>query len=99
MIRGAPAWTLIDFGERLDSWVLAEAPADGMKLIVTSWVLTRFDDPYQGMRREPGFDNLWFGAVPSTQDGHGNVVCCSYWILEADRTVRCNQFASLALPI
>jgi hypothetical protein len=81
--RSAAEWALIDFGERIDSWVLAETPTDSVRLIVTAWVMTRFDDPYQGMRRQPGFDNLWFGVVPGTYDGRGKVVCCSYWILEA----------------
>lgn len=37
----------------------------------------------QGVRREAGFDNLWFGAVPDSEDGKGRVVACSYWIVEA----------------
>lgn len=99
MHRPRPAWSLIDFGERIDSWILAEDPADDLRLLVTAWVVTRFDDPYQGMRREPGFDNLWFGAIPETLHRNGMVVCGSYWILEADHTVRCDQFATLALPV
>ena len=78
---------------------MAESPTDDLRLIVTAWAVTRFDDPYQGMRREPGFDNLWFGAIPATLHGNGMVVCSSYWILEADHTVRCNEFATLALPV
>ena len=98
MPRIPPAWSLIDFGERLDSWNLADKPSDDLRLIVTAWAVTRFDDPYQGMRRELSFDNLWYGTVPGTYDGHSTVVCCSYWILEASHTVRCNQFATLSLP-
>ena len=51
--------------------------------MVTHWLLSRFDDPYLGMQREPGFPNLWFG--PSRiQYGQGQVAVCSYWIEESD---------------
>ena len=98
MHRPPPAWSLIDFGKRLDSWSLADHPSDDLRLVVTAWTVTRFDDPYQGMRREPNIDNLWYGTVPGTYDGRRTIVCCSYWILETDHTVRCNQFATLNLP-
>ena len=41
-----------------------------LRFLVTEWILTRAADPYQGVRREAGFDNLWFGAVP--RSGHGD---------------------------
>lgn len=68
-------------------------------MIVTAWVLTRYDDPYQGVRRESGFPNLWFGVVPDTDDGSGHVVVCSYWIAESTRTVRCDNFGTLSRPL
>jgi hypothetical protein len=61
--------------------------------------MTRYDDPYQGVRREKGFPNLWFGAIPDSADGDGNVVACAYWIAESNRVVRCDSFATLSLPL
>ncbi len=97
MHSGAAAWTLEGFLERLDAWAALESPTDDLRLIVTAWVMTRFDDPYQGVRREPGFDNLWFGTIPGTA-ASGTVVVCSYWIEESSRTVRCDNFATLNSP-
>ena len=45
-------------------WIERELPSDDLRLTVTAWILTRYDDPYQGVQREPGFDNLWFGEIP-----------------------------------
>lgn len=59
----------------------------------------RGDDPYHGVRREPGFDNLWLGIVPNSDNGKGQIVVCSYWIDESRRTVRCDNFGTLNLPI
>jgi hypothetical protein len=63
-----------------------------------SWLFTRLEDPYVGVRREPTFDNLWFGAVPGSIRA-GTVVACSYWIFESSRTVRCDSIATLSLPL
>ncbi|MGH3648238.1 MAG: hypothetical protein ACRDTM_13820 [Micromonosporaceae bacterium] len=99
MADGATRWQLENFLERLDSWVARDAPSDDLRLIVTAWILTRYDDPYQGVRRESAFPNLWFGVVPNTADGLGTVVVCSYWIEEARRTVSCDNFGRLSLPL
>jgi hypothetical protein len=48
---------------------------------------------------DSGFANLWFGRVPGSENGDGQVVTCSLWIEEAPRTVRCDSFATLNLPI
>ncbi|MGH3975205.1 MAG: hypothetical protein ACRDS9_18025, partial [Pseudonocardiaceae bacterium] len=56
---------------------------------VMAWILTRYDDPYQGVRRERDLPNLWFGRVPNSYHGSGQVVICSYWIEEFSHTVRC----------
>ena len=70
---GINPWQLKDFEESLDHWISLESPDDDLRLVVTAWVLTRFDDPYQGVRREPGFANLWFGPIPgSVQAGRSN---------------------------
>ena len=92
------AWTLEDFEVRLDQWIELENPSYDLRIVVTAWVLSRFDDPYAGVRREPDFDNLWFGPVPGSVH-RGHVVVCSYWIHEAQRTVRCDSVATLNLPI
>jgi hypothetical protein len=92
-------WTLHNFEVCLDAWIELERPSDDLRLLVTSWVLTRFDDSYVGVRREPGFDNLWFGAVPGSVHDEGRVAVCSYWVHELQRTVRCDSVATLNLPI
>jgi len=61
-------WTLEGFLERLDAWAELESPKNDLLLIVTAWVMTRYDDPYQGIRRKNGFPNLWFGAIPNSGD-------------------------------
>jgi hypothetical protein len=96
---GTPAWVLEGFLERLDAWAEQENPPADLRLLVTSWIMTRYDDPYQGVQRAEGFENLWYGAVPNTDDGLGHVVTCSYWIEETRRTVRCDSFATLNLPL
>lgn len=90
---------MVGFEERLDTWISIEAPFDDLRLTVTAWMLTRFDDPYQGVRRAHGFDNLWFGVIPDTAHDDDRVVCCSYWIEETTRTVRCDSIATLSWPV
>lgn len=92
-------WTLESFLERLDTWVEVEKPSTDLRYVVTEWILSRFDDPYQGVRREYGFDNLWFGKIPHSQHGNDLIVVCSYWIEEQRHVVRCDSIASLSLPI
>lgn len=92
-------WRLIGFEDRLDEWQRNESADEDLLLIILPWIMSRFEDPYQGMKREPEFENLWFGPVPHTYDGQGNVVVCSYWIEEAGHSVRCDSFATLALPL
>ncbi|MGH3764225.1 MAG: hypothetical protein ACRDS0_23060 [Pseudonocardiaceae bacterium] len=99
MPNGLHPWALESFLERFDSWVELESPKDDLRYVVMTWILTRYDDPYQGVRREEGFENLWFGAVPKSDDGAGNVVVCSYWIKESTRIVRCDNFGTLSLPL
>jgi hypothetical protein len=89
----------VGFLDRLDTWAEQESPPDDLRLLVTAWIMTRYDDPYQGVRREHGFPNLWFGVVPHSEDGAGAVVVCAYWIEESTRIVRCDSFATLNLPL
>jgi len=94
-----PGWQLAGFLDRLDAWAERESAPGDLRLLVTAWIMTRYDDPYQGVRREPGFPNLWFGVVPNSGDGSGAVVVCAYWIEESTRTVSCDSFATLNLPL
>lgn len=94
----SPAWILHNFLEALDAWAEREGARDDLPILVTMWIMTRLDDPYQGVRRAEGFDNLWFGVVPDSADGSGAVVTCSYWIEESRRTVTCDSFATLSPP-
>lgn len=96
---GTPLWTLLGFLDRLDQWAAREAPPDALRLLVTTWIMTRYDTPYQGVRREGKFPNLWFGPVPGALDPVGRVVACSYWIDEVNHTVRCDSFGSFDPPV
>jgi hypothetical protein len=91
-------WSLENFGDRLDAWAEGQQPDDDLRVIVTAWALSRMDDPYQGVRREPQFENYWFGTVPDSLRGD-HVVTCAYWIFERERIVRCDSFATLGLPL
>jgi len=93
------AWTLAAFEQRLDLWVVQEQPDDPLRTLVTAWILLRFDDPYEGVVREPGFANLWYGAIPGSLHNSDHVIVCAYWIMEGSRTVVCESFASLSLPL
>lgn len=92
-------WQLENFGEALDRWIDTQQPSADLRLIVTEWVLSRFDDPYRGVHRVAGFDNLWYGQVPRTLHGAHLVVTCSYWITETEKVVRCDNLATLSLPL
>jgi hypothetical protein len=94
-----PQWCLVRFIEHLDRWAELERPDEHTRLVVADWVLSRHDNPYMGVRREPGFANLWFGRVPGTLDGAGSVVVCSYLIYEETMVIRCNGIGRLSLPI
>ena len=50
MANGVNAWQFNNFGNALDAWISLETPDDDLRLVVTAWVLTRFDDP--GDRRD-----------------------------------------------
>jgi len=98
MGSGSTPWQLEGCEVGLDEWITLESPDSDLRLVVTAWVLSRFDDPYLGVRREPGFPNLWFGPIPGSAHA-GRVVACSYWIIDGERRVRCNGFATLNLPL
>jgi hypothetical protein len=95
----AQHWNLDLFEERLDLWIEQENPAEDLIIIVLDWILSRRNDPFAGVSLVEGFDNYWFGAIPNSDDGSGNVVTCSYWIDWPTRTVRCDLFGTLSRPI
>lgn len=91
-------WNLAGFEEHLERWIQQESPSEDVRFAVASWLLSRIEDPYHGMRREPeGHPNLWFGMVPGTLQGH-EAVYCSYLIFERTGTVRCNSVTTLSWP-
>jgi hypothetical protein len=96
--RPTAGWNLSDFEDHLDRWIRQESPTEDLRVAVAHWLLSRIEDPYQGMRREPdGHPNLWFGMIPGTR--HGNqAVYCSFLIFEQTGTVRCNSIATLSWP-
>lgn len=93
-----PFWRLEGFVERLEIWGAEPDATDELRRFVTMWIFTRFEDPYQGVERSPDAPNLWFGQIPGTVHDE-SVVVCAYWIFESDRTVRCDNFATLSLPL
>jgi hypothetical protein len=90
-------WNLSEFDEWIDRWIEQESPDVELRLAVRAWLLSRLEDPYQGVRREPGFENLWSCTVPGTRRGWTAVVC-SYFIFELTGTIRCNSLATLSWP-
>lgn len=92
-------WVLEGFERCLDEWIERDHPSEELSYVVTEWVLSRAENPYVGVRREPGFENLWFGAVARSGDERGRAVACAYWVEESTRTVKCDSIATLGQPI
>lgn len=88
---------LSDFNEWVDRWIQLDSPDVELRLAVRAWLLSRLEDPYLGMKREPGFDNLWSCAIPGTRRDW-TAVACSYFIFESTGTVRCNSLVTLSWP-
>lgn len=96
---GGRAWVPEGFEGCIQAWDDREQPPDDLRAWVVEWIFTRLDDPYQGVKREPGFPNLWWGVVPGSLHGSNMVVVCSYWIVETSHVVRCESLASLSWPV
>jgi hypothetical protein len=96
-------WNLAGFDDWLDIWINNDAPDQDTRLHVAAWLVTRVDNPYDGMKREGvdeygmGHPLLWGGWVPDTVWGSQGVYC-SYLIFEETGTVRCNSLATLSWP-
>jgi hypothetical protein len=96
-----PVWKLVEFDERLDSWLAGDGHAADYetRVRVLEWIQSRMDDPYYGVDRDGRIDNLWYGRVPRTQRDDGQVVVGTYFIFEAKKIVKGNSFAFLSPPI
>ncbi len=92
-------WELEDFVRHFDVWVADVRPDALLQQVVLAWIVDRVTNPYQGVRREPDFDNLWFGTIPNTYDATDHVVTGSYFIYETEHVVVCNSIATLRTPI
>lgn len=103
MTNASPSWMLSDFLPRLDRWADQEQPLDELRLEATAWILSRASDPFSGAQRVEGFADYWQAVVPNSEhfDNYAERSCvvCLFWIDVASRSVRCDSFASLSLPI
>ena len=92
-------WSLYEFEEGRDAWVQKEGPADELYNIVTTWFPTLGDDPYrEALQMTNEVPSFWFVRVPNSQDEHGHIVTCTYWIDERYGSVRCYDFTTYNLP-
>lgn len=91
-------WELDLFETRLDDWIGREHPPEWLQVHLLEWIPTRRINPRDGAHLEAGFENLWAIQVHGSSDGY-RAVLCSYWILDTDRMVRCDNFGWLSLPI
>ena len=69
--------------------------------LVVEWIKRQVVNPYPGMRRytDSGVANLWWGRIPGTYDGNGDVMCA--YIIDDDpdvRRIRCDSIATLSRP-
>lgn len=102
MPDGRGSWQLVEFEERLDGWIGRDSPSQDLINVVTAWILSRMEDPYEGARREPDFENLWSVRLRGTADGTRSkftMVLCSYRIIEAKHLVEADNFATLSYPV
>lgn len=102
-MSGPQHWDLQDFVPRFDDWVEHEHPTDELRVYVLDWIFTRIPDPYVDARRVSGFADYWQAAIPNSEhfDDYAErcAVVCLFWLDAGARTVRCDRFASLSLPI
>lgn len=61
------------FLERLDFWADEALPSADLMIVVTTWIQSRMDDPFTRVQRVEGFEDLWFGAIPGSDDGAGGL--------------------------
>jgi len=70
-------WQILGTEECLDRWQDREEPSTDLSFLVAEWLVSKLDDPYQGMRRVPELPNLWFGKVSRSDHGADSVVVCT----------------------
>lgn len=87
------------FDDHFDDWVVREQPSEHLRAAVLNWMLSRCEQPYDGVGREAGFENLWYGRVPGTEQGAGLVVVCAYFIHEREHRLQCSSIGTIGLPI
>ena len=92
-------WRLDGFDDRYQEWLDHEQPDHSLGTVVLNWLFTRMEDPYEGVTREAGFPNLWWGAVPFSGHADDQVVVVVYWINESTHSLRCDRIASLTWPL
>jgi hypothetical protein len=96
-------WNLTDFETHIELWQQICDPPVEDRLAVANWLLSRLEDPYEGMRHEgvdadgAGHPNLWSGVVPGTYRD-GAAVLVSVMIFERVGTVRCNSIMTQGWP-
>lgn len=94
------SWTLQNTEDALDRWIALDDPPQDLRIHVLTWMLSRVDNPYRGLRRTPGFTNVWFGPVPETLDETAStVLTVTLLIDEPTRVVRFDGIVMLSWPL
>jgi hypothetical protein len=91
-------WRVLGAGDCLDRWDDTEQPPEELRNIVRDWLMTRVEDPHQGVSRMPGFPGWWFGKVAGSDQGWA-AVYCTYLIDEETRTVEIRGINTLNRPV
>ena len=101
MTAGAPqpgGWKLVQFRDALNNWRAHEHPTPARWEAVLRWMDARRTDPYEGCRRDPRIDNLWFAEIRGTATVE-TVVVCSFRVNLARRELVCSNLATLSRPV
>lgn len=65
MASNAGPWALANFADVMELWIERDGPIPRIVMNVGEWVMSRSDDPYEGVRREAGFPNLGERLFPT----------------------------------
>lgn len=85
------------FRRRFELWRAQEDPPPEVLAVVEEWIPTRKIDPFRGARCQREEDDFWVARIPDSLH-LGHLVICSYWVVRADRLVRCDLFGTLSWP-
>ncbi|GAA2712918.1 hypothetical protein [Actinoplanes palleronii] len=99
MPDGGHPWLLSNFDRWISWWVQECEPPLRINITVRGWVVSRAENPFEGARFVPGFDDLLFAAIPGTLDEAGQVVTCTYRVIRADWTVYCSMIGTASWPV